>query len=162
MDDQHFLRNPEKINLLIREAHLNPEDTVLEIGAGIGSVARHLPNVERLILLDLDRELVRTLRFQFPDAEVIQGDVVQILPDLDFDVVFSNLPFFLSEKVIRVLSRKTFRCGFVSVKSDFDFGDFTSALNIQEIMTLNGEDFFPRQPFKSKVIRIEPRIPTAE
>jgi hypothetical protein len=41
--DQHFLRNPVKLALLIDAAGIQPADHVVEAGAGIGTVAEHVP-----------------------------------------------------------------------------------------------------------------------
>ena len=154
--DQHFLRNPEKIKQIIQAANIQASDIVLELGAGIGSVARHLPTVRQLLLLDLDRELARILRFQFPNATIIQADAVQTLSKLEFDVLFSNLPFFLSDDIIDKLCDIKFRVALMSVKLDFDREPYRERLNIEELLIIDEEDFFPRQPFKSRIIRLKP------
>jgi Ribosomal RNA adenine dimethylase len=155
--DQHFLRDPEKIRRLIEAADIRSDDVVLEIGAGIGSIARHLPTVRQLVLVDLDRELARILRCQFPNSTVIQADAVQSLPRIECDVIFSNLPFFLSDDIIKELCVKKFRVALMSVKLDFDYDGYLQHRDIQDVLIMDEDDFFPQQPFKSKVIKIRPR-----
>ena len=42
---QYLLCNPSKINHMIDATDIQANDTVAEISAGIGSVARHIPPV---------------------------------------------------------------------------------------------------------------------
>jgi 16S rRNA A1518/A1519 N6-dimethyltransferase RsmA/KsgA/DIM1 with predicted DNA glycosylase/AP lyase activity len=45
---QHFLVSPEKLAKLVAAAGIRPTDDVLEVGAGIGTVARALPESRSL------------------------------------------------------------------------------------------------------------------
>jgi hypothetical protein len=151
--DQYFLRNPTKIRQLIRAGGVLPSDRVVELGAGIGSVARHFPTCKSLTLLDLDSEVVQILHYQFPDARVIRADAVAALPALEFDVIFTNLPFFLTVPILGVLGNMTFRTAIMSVRGDEEL-ELPPTLRAEDVGILDEDDFFPRQPFKSKVIRV--------
>jgi 16S rRNA A1518/A1519 N6-dimethyltransferase RsmA/KsgA/DIM1 with predicted DNA glycosylase/AP lyase activity len=50
--DQHFLSNPVKLALLVETAGIQPTDHVVEVGAGIGTVAEHIPVRERLTTIE--------------------------------------------------------------------------------------------------------------
>lgn len=155
--DQHFLRNPSKIKQMIDAAQIKQTDRVLELGAGIGTVARHIPSCKKLILLELDKDLSRILRYQFPEAEILQADAVKTLPLLEFDIVLSDLPFFLTKEILSILKDKTFRCAVMSVRGDEDLSEFSQSFEIALVEILERVDFFPRQPFESKVVILRPR-----
>ena len=162
--DQYFLRNMAKIRVLLGAAAIAPGDAVVEVGAGIGSVARHFPACASLTLVDLDPDLVRILRFQLRSARVLEADALAVLRDGTFDVVISNLPFFLTEGILEILGDKarnhSFKRAVMSVHNDDVFGPerpYYAALHIRELCVLQEDDFFPRQPFLSKLILVTAR-----
>ena len=162
--DQYFLRNMAKIRVLLGAAAIAPGDAVVEVGAGIGSVARHFPACASLTLVDLDPDLVRILRFQLRSARVLEADALAVLRDGTFDVVVSNLPFFLTEGILEILGDKarhhSFKRAVMSVHNDDVFGPerpYHAALHIRELCVLQEDDFFPRQPFLSKLILVTAR-----
>jgi hypothetical protein len=167
--DQYFLRNMAKIRVLLGAAAIGPRDAVCELGAGIGSVARHFPPCASLTLVDLDPDLVRILRYTLRAATVLEADALEALRAGAFDVVVSNLPFFLTEGILEILAAKArgapdaggpFRRAVMSVHTDDVFDatkPYADALDIRELCTLQSEDFFPHQPFLSKVIAVTPR-----
>ena len=59
---QHFLVSAEKLSKLVSAAGIRPTDDVLEVGAGIGTVARELPRSRSLTLVELDDRLIGFLR----------------------------------------------------------------------------------------------------
>jgi hypothetical protein len=138
---------------------------VAELGAGVGSVARHFPPCAgSLTLVELDAELACTLRaLQLPGARVLQADALQVLRDGAFDVVVSNLPFDLTEGVLQILAAKAasrgFRRAVLSVHNDDAFGHrpYHATLHISPLCVLQQDDFSPRQPFLSKLVLVTPR-----
>jgi 16S rRNA A1518/A1519 N6-dimethyltransferase RsmA/KsgA/DIM1 with predicted DNA glycosylase/AP lyase activity len=153
--DQHFLYNPNKIDAVIHAAGIEACDRVAELGAGVGSVARRTPPCAVLVLVDLDTELASILRQAFPPPVVVlQEDALAVLERLDFDVIISNLPFFLTDHLLDALRSKAFRCAVVSVHKDFDFSARESQFEIEHITDLLQDDFRPQQPFVSRVFRL--------
>ena len=76
-------------------AHLNPEDTVVEIGPGAGSLTHVLAaSVQRVVAIEIDRDLIPALRANMPsNVEVIEGDALEIdFPSAPFHLV-GNLPY---------------------------------------------------------------------
>ena len=108
---QNFLVDEAHLRAIVTKAELAPSDTVLEIGAGLGSLTAHLAEtVERVIAVEMDRQLVPILKDNlaaFPNAQLIQGDIFDqdmkaLLPDSGYQVV-ANIPYYLTSKLIRHL-----------------------------------------------------------
>jgi TIR domain/Ribosomal RNA adenine dimethylase len=155
--DQYFLRNAEKIRLILKSAAITLEDHLIEVGAGIGSVAKHFPPAKSLTLIDLDPDLIKILRYQFSEVTVLEVDALKALKELPCDILVSNLPFFLTEGILTILSEKQFKRAVMSVHFDDQFEMFEEKLKFSTLSVLEEDDFFPRQPFKSKLILVEPR-----
>lgn len=104
---QHLLHNPKTIKQLIETARLQPTDTVLEIGAGKGSLT--IPIAEkagRVLAVEIDAEFVEVLRAKakdYPHIKIIHGDIREIrLPSIPFCVV-ANLPFSITTAIFENL-----------------------------------------------------------
>ncbi len=77
---QNFLRDQRIIQQIISSAGIQPDDTVVEIGPGEGALTRHLLlQCQRLIVIELDRDLAARLRRQYAgdQLEVIEQDALQ-------------------------------------------------------------------------------------
>ena len=160
--DQHFLQNPEKIARLVSAAGVQPDDRVAELGAGVGSVAAHVPPTRELALVELDPALCARLRERFAaraEAHVVQADAIAMLrerPDLA-DVVISNLPAELTPRMLDALAAARFRVAVVAVRAGDDLSPWGGALSIEAVETLAGADFSPAQAFDSEVVRVSRR-----
>lgn len=154
--DQHYLRNPEKIQAILSAAGITTSDRLMEVGAGIGIVARHFPPSKSLTLVDRDSNLVRILRRQFPQACVLEKDALEALRELPCDILVSNLPFFLTGSILDILADISFKRAVLSVHANDDFSAFEGKLKIETLATLDEEDFFPRKPFQSRLIKVQP------
>jgi len=79
----------------VQLAHLSPEDTIVEIGPGAGSLTHVLAaSVQRVVAIEIDRDLIPALRANMPsNVEVIEGDALEIdFPSAPFHLV-GNLPY---------------------------------------------------------------------
>ncbi|MGH7508184.1 MAG: 16S rRNA (adenine(1518)-N(6)/adenine(1519)-N(6))-dimethyltransferase RsmA [Gemmatimonadales bacterium] len=76
---QHFLADPRLLARIADALEAGPEDTVLEIGPGLGGLtAPLLERAGKLIAIEKDAELVPVLRQRFPAADVREGDALEI------------------------------------------------------------------------------------
>lgn len=152
--DQHFLSNPVKISLLVKAAGIQPTDHVVEAGAGIGTVAEHIPVCERLTVIEYDGNLIPHLRKRVPHAHVIQGDALHILPPVRCDVLLSNLPWKLTPTLVGLLSGLDFRVALVTVSSIDKLTSLNGSFILEAVTVLEPDDFRPRQMKRATVVRI--------
>lgn len=108
---QNFLSDPGVLAHIVRLAAVTRDDLALEIGAGTGTLTRHLAEAAgRVIALETDDRLIPILRQQTSDlsnVEVAHGDI------LDIDIgrlvggapyhAVGNLPYYITSAILRRL-----------------------------------------------------------
>ena len=105
---QNFLTDPVALERIVAAADLSPDDVVVEVGAGVGTLTRSLAErAGHVLALELDDRLVELLRAQLahlPNVEIVHGDVLHFslaeLPHLGYKVV-GNLPYYITSAVLR-------------------------------------------------------------
>ena len=108
---QNFLIDPAALSRVAGAADITKEDTVLEIGPGVGSLTRYLASLARkVIAVELDRDLIAPLRQvlkPFKNVEILQGDILELDPGVQIDepgyLVVANIPYYITSTVIRHL-----------------------------------------------------------
>lgn len=106
---QHWLKDREVLTSIADEANIGPDDTVLEIGPGLGTLTSELLHrAKKVVAVELDDELARKLPGQFPGTslEVVRQDI------LSFDlralppnyVVVANVPYYITSKIVKLLT----------------------------------------------------------
>jgi 16S rRNA (adenine1518-N6/adenine1519-N6)-dimethyltransferase len=104
---QHFLE-PAWVNRLVSAITPHPSDLFVEIGPGRGALTRALaPRVERLIAVEIDRDLAAALPSSVPaNVRVVEGDFLSCdLTALALEAggplrVAGNLPYNVSSPII--------------------------------------------------------------
>ncbi len=152
--EQHFLVSSEKLAKLVSAAGIRPTDDVLEVGAGIGTVARELPPSRSLTLVELDHRLFGHLRRNVPHANVVQGDALEIIRTIRFDVLIGNLPHRITESLLKVLPSLSFRTAVLAVGKTTDLDQIGTGFAWSEVTTVSGDDFLPPQSGVSRIVRI--------
>jgi len=108
---QNFLLDESALQQIVASASVTDQDTVLEIGAGLGSLTRHLAPVARsVIAVELDEKLLPPLRqvlAPFHNVNIIQGDILaldpaRLIPDAGYLVV-ANIPYYITSALLRHL-----------------------------------------------------------
>ncbi|MFP5417324.1 MAG: 16S rRNA (adenine(1518)-N(6)/adenine(1519)-N(6))-dimethyltransferase RsmA [Actinomycetes bacterium] len=114
---QNFVHDANTVRRIVAASGVGPDDSVLEIGPGLGSltlglleVARHVTAIE--IESSLARRLQRTVAERLPEASgrllVVEADALEVgeLPDPQPTAVVANLPYNVSVPVLlHVLAR---------------------------------------------------------
>lgn len=104
---QNFLINKDVQNRIIKELEPKGDDTILEIGSGIGLFAKEIaPYVKRLICIEIDPNLLPILSEnlkKFKNTEIINIDFLKIDPSLllkEKAKVFGSLPYHITTPII--------------------------------------------------------------
>jgi 16S rRNA (adenine1518-N6/adenine1519-N6)-dimethyltransferase len=102
---QHFVVDPNTIRKLVSLAELSPSDTVVEVGAGAGSLTLGLAAVAgRVIALEIDPLLMPVLEEvagDVPNVRVQRADALETdLGALGADVMVGNLPYNIASVLV--------------------------------------------------------------
>ncbi|MDQ2692262.1 MAG: 16S rRNA (adenine(1518)-N(6)/adenine(1519)-N(6))-dimethyltransferase, partial [Chloroflexota bacterium] len=108
---QNFLQDPEALGKIIAAAQIQPEDTVLEIGPGLGSLTRYLAVLSNeVVAVELDENLLPPLKAvlsPYQNVRLIHGDILRLSPEQltigDGYLVVANIPYYITSAVIRHL-----------------------------------------------------------
>lgn len=106
---QHWLYDEASLEAMCQAASVGTDDTVLEIGPGLGTLSGLLVDrTARVIAVEFDKKLAEELprRVKAPNLEVISQDI------LGFDLtalpagykIVANIPYYLTSNLIRVIS----------------------------------------------------------
>jgi 16S rRNA (adenine1518-N6/adenine1519-N6)-dimethyltransferase len=105
---QNFLVDPVALRRVVAAADLSPQDIVLEVGAGLGTLTRSLAEqAGRVIAVELDDGLVAALRQELAglgNVQILHGDILRIsglgLSHQGYTLV-GNLPYYITSAVLR-------------------------------------------------------------
>ena len=126
---QHFLTNKSILQRIVQFAHVNPDDTVLEIGPGKGTLTAVLASaVRHVIAIEIDRDLIPELQSTAAsNVEIIEGDALTIdLPREPFHVV-SNLPYNIATPLFKRFIEHRSRINAVTVMIQKEVAERLSA-----------------------------------
>ncbi|MEO1767274.1 16S rRNA (adenine(1518)-N(6)/adenine(1519)-N(6))-dimethyltransferase RsmA [Thiobacter sp. AK1] len=102
---QNFLHDPHFVRRCLEAIAPRPEDTLVEIGPGLGALtAPLLEKVHHLHVVEIDRDLAADLRRRFPaerltvhEGDALRFDFASLGPDLR---VVGNLPYNISTPLL--------------------------------------------------------------
>jgi 16S rRNA (adenine1518-N6/adenine1519-N6)-dimethyltransferase len=111
---QNFLVDERILDRIVEASRAGPDDLVLEIGPGLGSLTQRLAaKARRVVAVELDRNLVQILEEMLvpyhPNVEIIQGDAGRIdlqgllaerLAPGQKARVAANLPYYITTPLV--------------------------------------------------------------
>ena len=102
---QNFLIDGQTIADIIDFANIQPEDTVIEIGPGVGFVTEQLvKHAKQVIAIELDEEAIKELeKLDAPNLKIIHNDILkQDLSELcDGKIkIVANIPYYITSPII--------------------------------------------------------------
>lgn len=160
---------------MISYASVGREDTVLEVGAGLGFLTQLLsPACRRVIAVEIDPRLTKILRSELRDLEnvdLIEGDVLSLsVPQ--FNKVVSTPPYSISSPILFWLLERSFDCAVLTFQKEFaerlnatvgsrDYGRLTVGTYYRaeaELLDLVPRSmFYPPPDVDSMVVHLKPR-----
>jgi len=181
---QNYLVQPQQADELAKLAGVGPEDTVIEVGTGLGVLTRALASrARRVRTIEIDSGVVRVLReeallpenVELTHADALEVDLERWIREAEGTVrVVANLPYSVATPLLRRLldwrelladwsvmvqrelaARLTARVG---VK---DYGSLAVlhalCVDVESMKTLAPGSFFPAPKVHSSFVRVWPR-----
>ena len=110
---QNFLYDEDLLSALVETSGVGPEDDVLEIGPGSGSMTKYLcDKAHHVLSVELDERLIPLLTAFMSEKKnftLVQGDVMQLnLPEVTDGLrkplsVVANIPYYITTPLITLL-----------------------------------------------------------
>ncbi|PIR70311.1 MAG: ribosomal RNA small subunit methyltransferase A [Candidatus Niyogibacteria bacterium CG10_big_fil_rev_8_21_14_0_10_42_19] len=108
---QNFLISKAIARRIAKEAGIEPEDVVLEVGPGKGiltdALFKYAP--KKIIAIEKDKYLASALKEKydsFKNVEILEGDVLDYLEEdprpREFKIV-ANIPYYLTSRMLRLI-----------------------------------------------------------
>lgn len=172
---QSHLVDEDVLERIVDYADLSPDDSILEIGSGIGNLTSFLlESSGEVIAIERDERLVEVLRDRFggrSNLSIVEGDVLEIeIPK--FKKVVANLPYSISSPVtFRLLDRgfdlavlmyqKEFAQRMVASPGSPDYSRLSVNVSYRaqaEVLEeVSPNSFIPQPEVKSAIIRLRLR-----
>ena len=172
---QHFLIDRNVMEKLVEVADLGPSDTVLEIGAGTGSLTSMIEKqAGRVVAIEKDPALTNLLRRKFAkskNVQIIEGDILKTqLPK--FDKVVSSPPYNISSKLVLLLLKKSFERLVLVLQKEFaerlvaqsgsrNYGRLTVMVShkahVRLIDIVPRHAFYPTPKVDSAIVKLTPK-----
>jgi 16S rRNA (adenine1518-N6/adenine1519-N6)-dimethyltransferase len=186
---QNFLQDATALEKIVRAAEIQPDDSILEIGPGLGSLTRYLAaSAKTVAAVELDMRLIPVLAAvlaPYPNTRIVTGDILNFPPATlvaaeDYLVV-ANVPYYITSAIFRHLLAAPPRPRRIVLTIQKEVvqrlcaapGDLSMlALSVQVYgqpriaATIPAGAFYPAPKVDSAVIRVdlypEPLIPIAQ
>ncbi len=108
---QNFLQDSAALEKIIQAAEIQADDSVLEIGPGLGSLTRYLAvSAKSVTAVELDHSLLPVLSAVLaphPNIRIVEGDILKFQPaalvDQDDYLVVANVPYYITSAIFRHL-----------------------------------------------------------
>ena len=180
---QNFLIDSNILEKIVASAGISKDDTVLEIGPGIGTLTQHLAeSAKKVICVEIDKNMIPVLEYTLADfdnvtvinQDILKADIVNILKEngAESAKVVANLPYYITTPIIMELLEKDLPIESITVMiqkevaermqtgpGSKDYGALSLAVafysNAEVKMTVSPNCFIPRPNVDSAVIRLD-------
>lgn len=180
---QNFLIDSNILEKIVASAGITEEDTVLEIGPGIGTLTQHLAEAaKKVICVEIDKNMIPVLEYTLADfdnvtvinQDILKADIVNILKEngAESAKVVANLPYYITTPIIMELLEKDLPIESITVMiqkevaermqtgpGSKDYGALSLAVafysKAEVKMTVSPNCFIPRPNVDSAVIRLD-------
>ena len=173
---QSFLTNERIARDIVGAANLSQQETVLEIGGGLGILTKWLSRSARSVkVIEIESGLVSALRDIFsevPNVEIIHGNALKV-PLPKCDKIVSSLPYSISSEItFRLLKESEFETAVLMYQKEFaerlvaEAGtrkysrltvDFQYQAEAEHIFDVSSKQFYPVPAVDSTVIKLRKR-----
>ena len=174
---QNYLIDKNKRDQIINFANLSKEDTVLEIGTGIGTLTIELAKrAGKVIAIEQDSNIAEILQQRLEDenidnVELINDDALNVdFPK--FNKIVSNLPYQISSPITFKFLDYDFDLAILMYQKEFadrmngevgskNYSRLSAMLyfkcNVETLTNVSAESFIPKPKIDSTVIKMTPK-----
>jgi len=172
---QNFIVDEGAVERQIQYAKLCRDDTVIEFGAGLGTLTKVLiENSGKVIAVEKDSLLAKILRDRFTqkNLEVIEGDALKITWP-SFNKTVSNIPYSISSPLTFRILKSDFEVAILTYQKEFaerlvakpgtpDYSRLSIATyyyaDAEILEVLPPKSFYPPPKVDSAVVKLTPKI----
>ena len=178
---QNFIADPNLLDAIVRDAGIDENATVIEIGAGAGTLTRALSKAaDRVISYEIDRTLAPVLSETLSGCEntevvfrdFMKENMTELESGLKSYTVCANLPYYVTTPVILRFIEEAQKCRSVTVmvqeevaarfsakENTPEYGAITAAIahkgTAKIVRKVPRTMFYPRPNVDSAVVRID-------
>ena len=174
---QNYLIDKNKRDQIIDFGNVTKEDTVLEIGTGIGTLTIELAKrAKKVIAIEQDEKICSVLARRLKDekidnVELINDDALKVdFPP--FNKIISNLPYQISSPITFkflnydfdlaiLMYQKEFACRMNGKVATRDYSRLSAMLyfrcDVEMLADVSCESFIPKPQIDSTVVRLTPK-----
>lgn len=177
---QNFLIDPKVLERIVDAAELTPEDTVIEIGMGLGVVTEELAKkVNKIVAIEVDQDLIlicKKILDSYQNVEIIRSSILEweLPEDLTAFKVVGNLPYYITapivEKILEewkgkvqkavITIQKEVAERIVAGPGSKTYGSFSVFIQNQAKVEINSliskYSFYPQPDISSAIVTLEP------
>lgn len=179
---QHFLVDERVLLKIVSAAELTPDDTVAEIGPGLGVLTRELATrAKRVIAIEVDAKLTAVLTqtlSHFSNLTILNSDVLQTDPAMllagdsvapSYKVI-ANLPYYITSPTLRHFLEASLkpRCMVVMIQKEVA-DSIVAELGKMSLLSVSiqfyakpvivdyvaSESFYPRPKVDSAIVHLD-------
>ncbi len=181
---QNFLIDKNILDKIIAAVEIKPEDTILEVGPGLGVLTGPLAALAgQVVAVEVDQGLIPPLRENlraYPNVKIVRGDILKIswaglVEDINAPLkVVANLPYYITSAVIMslltgplalerlvLMVQREVAQRLIAAPGTRDYGILTAAVGyytVPEIIApVPRTVFYPRPAVDSAVVRLKVR-----
>ncbi len=178
---QNFLADPKTAEMIVNRSKISKNDTVLEIGAGLGALTVHAAKkAAKLYAVEKDKRLIKILTNELESAgidnvDLINQDIFKVdTKNIGFGrklIVLGNLPYNISSQVLfkLVKERNNIEKAVLMFQKELaeriqascggrDYGRLSVVMQycskVKNIADIGGHLFFPKPEVESRVIEL--------
>lgn len=166
---QHFLKNNKILRILANSLLNIHNEIVIEIGGGLGNLTQFLTSAKKLIVYEIDDNLVKFLRKKFDNyknVQIISGDFLKSnLKKFKHNyLLIGNIPYFITGKILRkIFDLDNYpKIAVITIQKEYgekiikeSFLNFwiRNFAKIEKIITIKKDYFFPSPRVDSVALR---------
>ena len=174
---QNYLIDKNKRDQIINFGNLNKDDTVLEVGTGIGTLTIELARkAKKVIAIEQDEDICKILAKRLKDekidnVELINDDALNVdFPQ--FNKIISNLPYQISSPITFKFLDYDFDLAILMYQKEFaermngevgskDYSRLSEMLyfkcDVKTLTDVSSESFIPKPKIDSTVVKLTPK-----